>query len=266
MNLIKPTLAEASSRFHTHHPRYNGCIYHGLMAGGGGSTVWDVSRSSHGTISGAVWAAGRFGGGAISFDGTSDDVTLLDTSILNNIAPVTYLFWCYPREVALKFLIGKWDGVNARQTVTLHSGNQLVFTKNGSTQLIRRSGVALDLNAWNHCAVSWTGGTSAANDIAIYLNGQLITSASLLQDGASLTSDVGFPYRVGWRASGTASFDGIIEDIRIYNRVLTQGEIQSIRIEPYIEFRRPTIFAVGGGAIQLVNGGAIQLVNGGLIG
>src|SRR5688572_20099110 len=64
---------------------------------GTGTTLTDLSGSgNHGTIAGATWtAAGRFGG-ALSFDGTDDLVTIPDANSLDLTTGFTLEAWVKP--------------------------------------------------------------------------------------------------------------------------------------------------------------------------
>ena len=89
---------------------YNAAGPSGLSAAygfnaGSGTTAVDASGNGHtGTISGATWtAAGKFGG-ALSFDGTNDWVTVADAAALDLTTGMTLMAWVYPtahgRDVA----------------------------------------------------------------------------------------------------------------------------------------------------------------------
>jgi hypothetical protein len=67
--------------------------------------------------------------------------------------------------------------------------------------------------------------------IKIYRNGSLIKTQGSLTWGTAPTSNTASPLTMcgGWTAATNWS-DGYIDDCRVYNRVLTAGEIQSLRI------------------------------------
>ena len=76
---------------------------------GSGTTLADVSGRGHtGTISGATWSAAGKNGGALSFDGVNDWVTVADTAALDLTTGMTLEAWVQPtstnrwRTVALK--------------------------------------------------------------------------------------------------------------------------------------------------------------------
>ena len=73
----------------------------GLVAGysfdaGSGTTVADVSGNGNtGTITGATWVAGRYGGG-LSFNGTSNVVRVASSASLNLASAMTLAAWIRP--------------------------------------------------------------------------------------------------------------------------------------------------------------------------
>ena len=76
---------------------------------GSGTTLADISGRGHtGTISGATWSAAGKNGGALSFDGVNDWVTVADTAALDLTTGMTLEAWVQPtstnrwRTVALK--------------------------------------------------------------------------------------------------------------------------------------------------------------------
>src|SRR5262249_11374212 len=106
------------------------------------------------------------------------------------------------------------------------------FVASGTTPgaaAIRNSTAAVVLNQWQHVAVTWDGGMDASN-IHIFINGVAADSTSGLTNGSGVPiSDAGTPLTIGNRPVDNArGFNGSIDDVRIYNGVLTQAQIQAI--------------------------------------
>ena len=72
---------------------------------------------------------------------------------------------------------------------------------------------------WHHFAVTFTDST---NELKIYVDGALATTATkaLEADGAGHVVTVG-------NETGTNTFSGLLDEVRIYSRVLTLAEIQA---------------------------------------
>jgi hypothetical protein len=81
----------------------------------------------------------------------------------------------------------------------------------------------LALNTWTHLALTYDGAT-----MRIYVNGLLVNSRSA--SGAVLTSSGAL--RIGGNGVWGEYFAGTIDEVRVYNRALTQAEIQSDQATP----------------------------------
>jgi hypothetical protein len=84
-------------------------------------------------------------------------------------------------------------------------------------------GMALPANAWTHLA-----GTYDGTALRLFVNGVQVASAPV---GGSIASSTG-PLRVGGNGLWGEFFQGRIDEIRVYNRALTQPEIQADMTTP----------------------------------
>jgi Concanavalin A-like lectin/glucanases superfamily len=76
-------------------------------------------------------------------------------------------------------------------------------------------------------AVTWDGTTNASN-IHIYINGVPADGTATNGSGTPL-SDATTPFTIGNRPVDEArNFDGSIYGVRVYNRMLSSQEIQSL--------------------------------------
>jgi hypothetical protein len=188
---------------------------------GNGNSVGDSSGNGHtGTISGAAWTTqGKFGN-ALSFDGVNDWVTVNSSSLLNLTNAMTVEAWVFPttssgaRNVLIK------EGVN-RDTYNLYSrsggGKSEIYTFIGGENRSAES-TAVAANVWTHIAGTYDGAV-----LRLYINGVEV-AANNLASGSILTSNN--PLRIGGNSIWGEFFQGRIDEIRIYNRALTQAEIQ----------------------------------------
>jgi len=94
---------------------------------------------------------------------------------------------------------------------------------------------AVVLNVWQHIAVTWDG-TNQGTGIHIYTDGIEQAYQETGNDGTGV-SDVGVPLTIGNRNENDRTFDGLIDDVRIYNRVITASEVWSLYADPFLEFR-----------------------------
>ena len=92
-----------------------------------------------------------------------------------------------------------------------------------TTPLDARGAAQLPLNTWTHLAATYDGAT-----LRLFVNGTQVGSRALT--GALLTSTG--VLRIGGNAIWGEFFQGRIDEIRIYNRALSPGEIQADMAAP----------------------------------
>jgi len=91
------------------------------------------------------------------------------------------------------------------------------------TPLDARGTAQLPLNTWTHLAVTHDGTT-----LRLYVNGAQVGSRAVA--GSLLTSSGAL--RIGGNSIWGEFFQGSIDEVRIYNRALSPGEIQNDMTRP----------------------------------
>jgi hypothetical protein len=189
----------------------------------GGSVVSDSSGNGNdGTITGAVRTSGGMYGGGIAFDGQDDFITVPDSNSLDVGDGVTVEGWVRPnivtgswRALALKESPSgeAWGAFAAGGTTGMPAG--VVFT----TAQGRANGLArLALSpTWTHVAMTYDG-----TAVRLYVSGRLV--ASTAATGRLLQTSR--PLRIGGDMLGEW-FDGVIDEVRVYDRALSPAEIQT---------------------------------------
>ena len=190
---------------------------------GTGSAVGDASGNGRtGTISGATWTpAGRFGG-ALSFDGVNDLVSVTDAAALDLSTGMTLAAWVNPsalsdwRTVVLKEAApGLAYALYAHDTAR---PGAWIRTNTSGVDIGTAAPSALPLNTWTHLAATYDG-----SSVRIYVNGALVASRAVT--GGIVASTL--PLRIGGNAVWGEYYSGLIDEVRIYNRALTGTEIQT---------------------------------------
>lgn len=154
---------------------------------------------------------------SLDFDGVDDYVLTLFTEALGDF---TACLWFYSdgAEVSYERLLDKshsngfWLGRNGTNANSWGGG-----VKEGAPDYGRY--VTLPDEQWNHICSRREGTTHA-----IIGNGGLV-SASGTVDGDPLSSD---PLYIGVRSDLQRYFEGKIDDVRVYNRALSDGEISAL--------------------------------------
>ncbi|MBI4174141.1 MAG: hypothetical protein HY517_00725, partial [Candidatus Aenigmarchaeota archaeon] len=194
-------------------------------------------------------------GTCLSFDGVDDYIDAGSGTSLDNIGLITITAWIKPNNGGEGNYGRIYDkGGNKSFFVSNASGeaNTLQFIQDFSTAQGRwRTPVnSITLNGWNHIAVTFDD-SSSSNDPVFYINGvsQTVTEAATPSGTRSL--DGAANAIVGNLKDGTRTFDGTIDEIKIFNRSLTANEIYAEYSGGLIE--NQTIVEASGQYFYLLN-------------
>jgi hypothetical protein len=185
-----------------------------------GTAAPDASGAgNNGSVSGAAWTAGGRYGGALSFDGVNDWVTVADADTLDLTTAMTLEAWVRPtavtgyRTVAIKeTATGMSYGLYSSGKSNLPSAH--VTT---SAEVAARATTQLAANTWTHLAATYDGVT-----LRLYVNATQVATKAVT-GSASLSAA---PLRIGGNAVWPEWFSGLIDEVRVYRRALTAAEIQ----------------------------------------
>ncbi|TLY28783.1 MAG: T9SS type A sorting domain-containing protein, partial [Ignavibacteria bacterium] len=180
--------------------------------------------NNNGTVNGAGPANDRNGspGRAYSFNGTTNSVQVADSASLNFQQAVTINFWMkigalFSRE-QYPISHGNWQN---RWKVSI-SNNRLrwtVKTSAGTKDLDSETG--LTIGTWYNITVLYSG-----SDYEIYLNGDLDAFSSW--SGPILTTTIDLTIGQVLPTDQGYNFQGILDDVRIYNHALSVAQIQGL--------------------------------------
>jgi len=190
---------------------------------GAGSLASDSSGNGNAgsLLGGTAWAAGKLGQ-ALSFDGVSGNVTAATTTGLNLSPTLTLAAWINPSDVSAPYhtIVAKGAFWQRGYGMNLING-KLNFVKVGVTDVT--SAITPTPGAWQHVAITWNAATS---EVKFYLNGalaQTVINASVVN--APLDSD---NLLVGFWLGGGSYFAGAMDELRVYNRVLSETGILAL--------------------------------------
>ena len=188
---------------------------------GAGLTTADASESGRtGTLTnGPTWTTVGKYGNALSFDGSNDYVSISNSLDISSL-PFTISAWVNPADYNdYRNIIGKrdtWNATDMRFNLVLDQSSGNVRLQQPKSDLTFN--YAPPLNSWTHLAV-----VADSAGTRLYVNGILQQTLGVFTLGSDATAQ----WRIGMNADGPDAFLGKIDDLRIYNRALTQTEIQT---------------------------------------
>jgi hypothetical protein len=189
-----------------------------------GLTLRDWSGfGNHGTLTNGPTFATNAGRYALSLDGSDDYVSLTSGSV--RPANITVAAWIYVTSAAGT---GKFGGVAYSFATTTPSGDDWSLSEfNGS---IRVSSAAtyhngmsgtITRNSWVHVAMTRAAGATPK----AYIDGSEVSLSGGISLGGGWTAGAA----VGrWFASSAYCLQGAVDDVRIFDRVLTEKQIRML--------------------------------------
>lgn len=169
--------------------------------------------------------------GGVNFNGASSSGPLFNAGtcgdrFLREDQPMTFSCWLYFRSVGVSVnatLLERAAGVSIATLGT----NAIRFRVIGATSLTRASSNSvLAANTWYHILVTHDGSTTAAN-CHIYVNGVEVTYATTT-NGATLDDNSAGSIIIGNVSSGARTVDGIMDEVRIFNRIVSDAERKTL--------------------------------------
>ena len=188
----------------------------------------DAVGGLDGDIQGATSAPGK-SGNALNFDGADDEVTI------NNFVPPprgSIVFWINPALAKSKERI---LGAGGDYEVWLRGNGEL---KNelfdGGSSTTGTGAGALNANEWNHVATTYDSTTMV---VEIFLDGELQIAGTAEVPSTPTEATLLFGHRGG--AAAGEHYGGLLDDVRIYDHVLSVMEVNALAYPPRVIARDP---------------------------
>ena len=233
--LIVPSLTDAQSGKYLND---KSLILYFPFDEGEGDIAEDASvYGNNGELDAPEWVEGKFGM-ALEFDGQSD-VVIVKTKDSDELqmakSPGTVEVWfmvkgqgnsIYPRVLSKESTTGHLGGYTLRLRQYAKLQFELCVEDAQVTGDIPAA--ELDFNVWYHGVGTWKVGEYKA-----YLNGEVVKDQVFIGGGALEENPEKLPnedrtndLRIGGSFAGPRNFEGIIDEVRIWNRALPQDEIK----------------------------------------
>jgi hypothetical protein len=211
-------------------------LYYTLNAGDVNFVTNNVTdRSGHGnigTLTNGPTATGGKLAQAVSFDGSNDYISVPDSDSWTFSGDFTIALWTNFASIdgagewwRTAFVAQDESSGNVNKWIFSYDGNadKLLFhinTTGGGGPTILSSGTwSPSLNRWYHVVISRTG-----SNYTFYVDGSLngtATNGTTIPNAAS-------PLTIGWGETLGKTFNGALDEVRVYNRTLSAGELRSL--------------------------------------
>ena len=203
-----------------------------------GTTAADSSGGAHiGTVyNAATWTSGQLDG-AVSLNGTSQYVGVPSYSAVKYTGGgLTLAGWFYinSTETTGGFLISKpWKdgGIEYNYVLRIYADRTLAFTlqRGLPTEKMIVTTSALSTGTWHYIAATVDFGGA----LTLYVDGEkaaqgvheIASWTPTLDQNKDLCLGTIFPYGSGWAGVATYSFDGTMDNVRVYTQALSAEAI-----------------------------------------
>jgi len=177
---------------------------------------------NHGVVNGAKLTNDKSANAdhAYDFNGTSAYIATPLNINPSEMPTMTMTAWVWPRQASGEVNAGRrqvlsHDDGGFDRSLLMEDAKWHVFTGGSNWN----TGAVADLNAWQHVAVVFE-----QNNVRFYKNGHRYSFGSAPGSGTSLNKLI-----IGDNPSALNEFfDGVIDDVRVYSRALSQTEVNEI--------------------------------------
>lgn len=191
---------------------------------GGNNNVATLGSSPSADANDTTWYNGIAGYG-MKFN-ENDFMYTLNSPSLQTSGDLTIKAWLYPTNISKgrqgiisKHYSYEYDIIMEDGSIGCPRGQISFYHGNGTYEEIQEpSGMVVSENQWNYIAISRN---MTDKTIRFYLNGKFVGADDFVAAPVASTYNIS----IGWRKGTGNYFNGIIDEIEIYNRVLTGDEI-----------------------------------------
>lgn len=192
----------------------------------------DSRSRNDGTLYNAGYVSG-FADLAFSFYGTNDYLEIPNSGSLDLTGGLTLETWFLQRTAGFATLFSKSDP-NGSASLTSYG---LQINPDGSLNIALYGNYPADnwdtapglvtTGRWYHAALTWDGSYANTNNVKLYLNGTLVQSWTKSPTPVNVTNQ---SVTIGSMKPPTyyGNLDGLVDEPAVYDRALTEDEIQAI--------------------------------------
>ncbi len=169
-------------------------------------------------------------GGALSFDGTASGADYVEIPTADiSLAAGTIAMWGNlrpePQAPATRYFFGHttipvW---NSRIQLYMDNADTVLDLGLGDSHNRHKDIMSLTAETWYHVALTWDGG-----NYVVYVDGQEKANGTYVGlDALNTVADIGNDGRTD-ETGRTEAFNGLLDDVRIYDRALSEDEVAEL--------------------------------------
>ena len=211
---------------HESTPPDNSFITNGLVAyyPFNGNANDESGNGNNGEVKGAALAGDRFGSknAAFYFNGVN---SYINTPVENSGSDYTLCLYYNSNELKKSALIGRDDENSNGNVFGFLTASEMCYSSIGNglaTGKLVITSITPETRVWKYAVCTVSG--RPYSQVKLYLDGRLIGSGT----GDYITPNM--PWRVGVKGTNInqMTFHGAIDDVRIYNRALSDAEVSAL--------------------------------------
>jgi N-acetylneuraminic acid mutarotase len=187
-----------------------------------GTVAYDSSGNGHDAnlTNGPAWVTGKIGG-ALSFDGTDDMVRTGVSGMYNqDFTWSTWIKTSHTSGAVVGVSADSWS--NGGSSLYIFGGKPKIDVCNIGNKL---GSLSINTNQWVHYLLTIEDSGGSSDPVKIFVNGQIDVDSQINWFGFSGQA---FKLRIGHVPVHGNYYSGIIDDVRIYDRVLSNAEVQDL--------------------------------------
>jgi len=202
-------------------------VAHWRLDENSGTVANDSRGTNHGSlVNSPIWSTGQ-GGSALTFNGSNNYVSVPYASSMNLTGDLTVAAWVRPAAFGggtvhriVNMPHNEADGAEQYALVTTETGEPRFYI-GGTSGDSWVGAISLPLNTWSHVA-----GTINGTTMTLYVNGAAAATGTFTGTRSGhLSGDASIGR---FSSSFPQLWNGRIDDVRVYGRALSAGEIATI--------------------------------------
>ena len=175
---------------------------------------------------GATYGTGKINQG-FSFDGVNDYVNIGSRQIFNNTQSFTFSCWINANQIRNRMLITNADTTGGGANLSIWSdgvSRKLALIGGNGSGDQTFGNTTLSTSTWYHLVAVHTPYDGVNSNVTFYVNGT-VDGTGMFDAGTSLS--VGNQY-IGTNTTFGGFFNGIIDEIGIWNKALKSSEVEEL--------------------------------------